>query len=403
MALTDAKIRNAKAADKPFKLTDSHGLYLEVRPNGAKLWRYRYRIGGRENVFAVGDYRDMGLSEARDERKKARDLVKQGIHPARQRKADRARQAAENANTFKAVAQEWIEKRRTHWTPTYCKQIENTLKSDVYPAIGAHPIRSVTAAQILEILEKMEKRGAETAAIMMRQWISAIYRYAVSTLRADADPAAALKGAVKRPKVRHHPPLAQDEIPKFLEAVEKYGGFAATKHALRLLLLTFTRTIELRAAKWEEIDLENAEWRIPAERMKMREPHFVPLATQAVEELIELKQINGSSPWLFPNHRRPRECMTGTTINRALERMGYGGKFSAHGFRSTASTVLNELGYRPDVIERQLAHTERNKVRASYNRAEYLDERRQMMQAWADYLYALRDNMVPIRARKQAG
>lgn len=401
MALTDAKIRNAKAADRPFKLTDTHGLYLEVRPNGSKLWRYRYRIDGRENLFAVGDYKDMSLSEARDERKKARELVKQGIHPARQRKADRARQSAENANTFKAVAEEWIEKRRTRWTPTYRKQIENTLKSDVYPAIGAHPIRSVTAAQLLEILEKMEKRGAETAAIMVRQWISAIYRHAVSTLRADADPAAALKGAVRRPKVRHHPPLPRDEIPNFIKALDTDGGFAATKIALRLLLLTFTRTAELRGAKWSEIDFENAQWRIPAERMKKREPHIVPLSTQALEELEELKRISGSSTWLFPNHRRPKTCMTATTLNRALERMGYGGRFSAHGFRSTASTILNELGYRAEVIERQLAHKERNKVRASYNQAEYLDERRQLMQQWADYLDSMTSgaSVTPLNAK----
>jgi len=354
-------------------------------------------------VYAVGDYKTMPLAEAREERKNARKLVKKGIHPSRQRKADKARQAAQNANTFKAVAKEWITKRGPHWTPTYRKQIENTLKADVYPAIGDVPIQSVTAAELLTILEKMEKRGDETLAVMCRQWMSAIFRYAVSTLRADNDPAAALKGAVKRPKVRHNPPLPRDEIPKFLKAVDKYGGYAATKHALRLMLLTFTRTIELRAAKWEEIDLEGAAWRIPAERMKKREPHIVPLSTQAVEELTELQKINGSSPWLFPNHRRPKECMTGTTLNRSLERMGYGGKFSAHGFRSTASTILNEMGYRSDVIERQLARKEQNKVRASYNQAEYLEERKRMMQAWADYLDALKENEEIVPIRRKAG
>ncbi len=262
------------------------------------------------------------------------------------------------------------------------------MAADVFPFVGKLPIRSVSAAHLLEILSRIEGRGAATVALLVRQWSSAVFRYAVATLRADADPAAALKGAIHRPRVQHHKPLAREQIGEFSQALEQYGGYRTTVIALRLMLLTFVRTVELRKAEWIEFDLDRAEWRIPAERMKMRESHIVPLSAQAVELLRELSSLTGGRRLLFPNYRKPNECMTATTLNRALERMGFNGKdsigFSAHGFRATASTMLNEMGYRSDVIERQLAHAERNKVRASYNQAEYLEERRQMMQAWAD-------------------
>lgn len=394
MPLTDAKIRNTKPGDKPIKLTDGGGLYLEVRTTGAKLWRYRYRIAGKENVFAVGEYFNdkrgghISLDDARGERDKARALIKQGIHPAHNRQAARLATNAENANTFEAVAREWIAKKKQGWTPYYLRQVERFHETDVFPYVGNLPIRNVTAAHLLEIVRRIEGRGAETVALLVRQWASAIFRYAVATLRADADPAAALKGAIHRPKVEHHKPLSRDQIADFVKALDSYGGYRTTVIALRLMLLTFVRTVELRGALWTEIDLDRAEWRIPAERMKMREPHIVPLSRQAVELLRELHTYTGGRGFMFPNYRNPKTCMTATTLNRALERMGFNGKdsigFSAHGFRATASTILNELNFRPDVIERQLAHAERNKVRASYNQAEYLEERRAMMQQWAD-------------------
>ncbi len=391
--LTDTKIRNTKPTEKPVKLPDSNGLYLEVRPSGAKLWRYRYRIAGKENVFAIGEYPGIGLADARATRADARELVKQGIHPAHNRHAAMAAQVAENANTFKAVALEWIDQRKVKWSPYYFRQVDRFLNADVFPYIGGLPIRSVTAAHLLEIIKRIEKRGAETVALMVRQWISAVFRYAVATLRADSDPASALKGAIHRPKVRHHKPLSRDQIAELTRALESYGGYRTTVIALKLMMLTFVRTVELRGARWEEFDLERKEWRIPAERMKMREPHLVPLSRQAVELLRELRTYTGGRDFLFPNYRNPRTCMTATTLNRALERMGFNGKdsigFSAHGFRATASTILNEVGFRPDVIERQLAHAERNRVRASYNQGEYLEERRAMMQAWANSLDAL--------------
>ncbi|MFZ2291283.1 MAG: integrase arm-type DNA-binding domain-containing protein [Corynebacterium casei] len=394
MPLTDAKIRNTKAGDKPLKLTDGGGLYLEIRPTGTKLWRLRYRIDGKENVFAIGGYPEIGLADARDAREKAKPLIRQGIHPSHNRQAERLANSAANANTFEAVAGEWIKKKAPSWTPYYLRQVERFMAADVFPFVGKLPIRNVSAAHLLEILNRIEGRGAVTVALLVRQWSSAVFRYAVATLRADADPAAALKGAIQRPRVQHHKPLTRDQIAEFSKALEQYGGYRATVIALRLMLLTFVRTVELRRAEWNEFDLDRAEWRIPAERMKMREPHLVPLSTQAVELLRELATHTGGRRQLFPNLRNPSECMTATTLNRALERMGFNGKdsigFSAHGFRATASTMLNEMGFRADVIERQLAHAERNKVRASYNQAEYLEERRQMMQAWAEYLHDIR-------------
>ena len=394
MPLTDAKIRNTKPEAKPVKLADGGGLYLEVRPTGAKLWRYRYRIAGKENVFAVGEYFNdkrgghVSLDEARTERDKARALVKQGIHPAHHRQAERLATHAENANTFEAVALEWIAKKKPGWTPYYLRQVERFMQADVFPKIGKLPIRSVTAAHLLEIVKLIEGRGAETVAVLVRQWASAIFRYAVATLRADSDPAAALKGAIHRPKVEHHKPMTRDQIGDFVKALDGYAGYRTTVIALRLMLLTFVRTVELRGAEWSEFDLDRAEWRIPSGRMKMREPHTVPLSWQAVDLLRELHTYTGGRTFLFPNYRSPKTCMTATTLNRALERMGFNGKdsigFSAHGFRATASTILNETGFRPDVIERQLAHAERDKTRASYNQAEYMPERVAMMQQWAD-------------------
>jgi integrase len=374
MALTDAKIRNSKPTERPVRLTDGGGLYLEVRPTGKKLWRYRYRIAGKENLFAIGEYPVLGLADARQMRAEARKLVKRGIHPAHQRKAARLATCAANANTFEVVAREWLQKKLTAWTPYYARQIKRYLEADVFPYVGALPIRSVTAAHLLEILRRVEGRGAATTALLMRQWSSAIFRYAVATLRADSDPAAALRGAIQRPKIKHAKPLSREQIDFFASALKSYGGYQTTIIALRLMLLTFVRTKELRTAPWAEVNFDRAEWRISGHRMKMREPHIVPLSHQAVALLRELHTLSGGSDFLFPNYRSPAACMTARTLNGALERMGLNGKesigFSAHGFRATASTILNEMGFRPEVIERQLAHAERNKVRATYNQGE---------------------------------
>jgi integrase len=392
MSLPDSKIRTAKPSDKNYKLTDGAGLYLEVRTSGTKLWRYRYRIAGKENLFAIGEYGDeqpkISLADARTAARAARALVKQGIHPSHDRKLSQLATHNENANTFEAVAVEWIERTKTGSTDYYRKQIERVFKADVFPVVGKLPIRKVTAAHILKIIRSIEARGAPMVAANARQWCSAVFCYGVATLRLETDPAAALKGAITRPKPKHAKALSPDETKLFLKGLQSYGGYRTTVIALNIILLTFVRTIELRQAEWSEFNLEKSEWRIPARRMKMKEQHLVPLSKQVVKLLVELKTFTGGRTHLFPNLRNPQTCMTNTTLNRALERMGLCGKdgigFSAHGFRATASTMLHEAGYPTEVIERQLAHADRNKVRAAYDHAEYLPQRRTMMQEWAD-------------------
>jgi integrase len=406
MPLTASQIRTAKPLpDKPSKLPDGGGLYLEVRRPARSCGSYRYRIAGKENRLCRRGVcpspkrrtKEQTQSSANAgmltlaERGQARRVPGAGKarhSPAHYRGKRRGWSNPPETNTFEAVAREWIARksRAGHHTTAASRAIPRGGRFSPY--VGNLPIRNVTAAHLLEIVRRVEGRGAETVALLVRQWASAIFRYAVATLRADIDPAAALRGAIHRPKVVHRKPMTRDQIKAFVKALDGYAGYRTTVIALRLMLLTFVRTVELRGALWDEIDLDRAEWRIPAERMKMREPHIVPLSRQAVELLRELHTHTGGRGMLFPNYRNPKTCMTATTLNRALERMGFNGKdsigFSAHGFRATASTILNEIGFRPDVIERQLAHAERNKVRASYNRAEYLEERRAMMQQWAD-------------------
>jgi len=421
MPLTDTRIKTAKKATGPVKLTDGGGLYLEVRPTGAKLWRMRYRIAGKENLYALGAYAadvpageseveaaarrrggEFTLSEARLERDRCRRLVKQGIHPSHDRAAQKATTILEGTNTFKSIATEWIEANKARWSDRYRKRIEEFLAADVYPYIGTLPVRSITAAKMLETMQRMHKRSPSVAH-KVNNWCSSIFRFAVVTLRADGDPTNALRGGLSRPRVRHHPPLDRRGIATFLSALATDTSSPITSAAMRLLLLTFVRTIELRTAEWDHIDWDGAVWRIPAERMKMREGHIVPLSEQAIELLRELQKRTENRRWLFPNVRRPKTYMAGTTLHRVTVRLGYEGRFTPHGFRATASTILNEAGFRADVIERQLAHAPRNQVRAAYNQAEYLPERRQMMQAWADLIDADVAKVVPIKAQtKQA-
>lgn len=384
--LTDAAVRAAKPQPRARKLTDGGGLYLLVQPGGARLWRYRYKIDGVENVFAIGEYPAMGLAEAREARARARDLVKRGLHPAQQRRADRLLSTEVAANTFQAVAQEWMEQNSPYWTPYYARQVRTVLDTDVFPHVGALPLPEVKAAHLLAILRRVHGRGAESVAVLIRQWCSAIFRFGVATLRTEHDPAAALRGALRRPPTRHKTALTVEGLRTLLTAVRASSATEPVRIALELLALTFVRPGELRAARWEEFDLVAGLWRIPAARMKMREEHLVPLSTPARALLLQLRAQCSSDVHLFPNARDPQRVMTITTLNRCLERLGYGGRFSAHAFRATASTALNELGYPGDLIERQLAHRERNRVRASYNHATHLPARRQMLQAWADHI-----------------
>jgi integrase len=388
MALTDIKIRQAKPGATAIKLTDSAGLFLEIRPNGSKLWRYRFRIAGKENTYAIGVYPDVSLSAARTERDIARDLVKAGRNPAHVRQTEKAQQLSENRNTFKVVAREWIEKRLAQRTEKYRNQIERAFVNDVYPKIGRLPLREITAAQILQIIIDMDQRNATTLALMVRQWISAVFCYGVATLRADADPAAAVRGAVKRGEINHSRPMGMLELEHYFKAVANYQGHRSTVIALYLLPFLFVRTVELRLAEWSEFDLDSALWLIPAKRMKMRRAHLVPLPKYAVALLTELRGISAGK-YLLPGMRHPTQPISATTLNRALEYMGLKG-WHCHDFRATASTHLYNSGkWRSEVIEIQLAHKEMNSAKAAYNHAVYLDERVILMNQWAGLLQGI--------------
>lgn len=387
MPLSDSKIKATKPGDAPVVLHDGFGLYLEISPAGKRSWKFRYRVDGKRSKVTIGQYPLVSLQEARAERDRLRKMVDEGQNPSAEKKAKKIVRALEKSNTFESVSREFISKNEAKWTPLYTAQLISCFEKNVFPSIGKMPVREVTPAHVLHLLQAMEARGVHTYAIQVRQWISAVYRYAVVTLRAEFDPAAPLKGAITRPPINHARALSIEEIADFTSKVSIYAGYRVTVIALKVLLYTFVRTVEMRKAEWSEINLSAAEWQIPAERMKMRRIHVIPLSRQVVALLEELKTISGAGRFLFPGMRRPQDCMSATTINRALEHMGYAsGQFTAHDFRATASTRLHELGYRTELIERQLAHVEGNKTKRSYNHAEYLEERRKLMQDWADFV-----------------
>ncbi|NDE89539.1 MAG: DUF4102 domain-containing protein [Alphaproteobacteria bacterium] len=386
MPLTEVKCKNAKPKEKTYKLYDARGLYLEVTPKAKKYWRFKYQINDKEKRLALGIYDQVSLAEAREARDAARKLLREHKDPSLEKKENKRKAALNSENCFEAIAKEWLENRKCSWTEGYTSYVLKRLEADIFPFVGAYPINQVTAAQILSALRKVEARGTKDLPHRLLQTCGQIFRYAIVTGRAEQDPAAALRGALKSAKKEHHAYLTAKEMPEFMKKLAEYDGDPLTKLALRLIILTFLRTTELRGAKWEEFDFEKAEWRIPAERMKMKETHIVPLAKQAVVILEQLKKLNEKSEFVFPARSNAFKCMSNNTMLFALYRMGYHSQTTVHGFRSTASTILNELGYRSDVIERQLSHGERNKIRAAYNHAQYLPERRTMMQGWADYL-----------------
>ena len=408
MPLSDTRIRNAKAKGDPYKLTDAKGLCLEVRPTGAKLWRYRYKIKNeqtqkfREYLYALGEYvkapdvespeqasarRSAGqftLEEARIERLRLRGLVRQGLHPIEQKRAGIASGRAEAANTFQTLGREWLAKMKPHWSAGYYHQVETALEGDVFPEVGALPIRQVSARMIGSVMEAVAKRGAPVIAISIRQWCSSIFAHAVRKQAADGDPTTVLRGHVKRKAVKHKTPLTEAQIPEMVQRVQQSAAFPETKMGLQLLLRLFVRPGELRRGEWTEFDFERSEWVIPAEKMKKREAFVVPLSYQAVTELQELQKRTGNGRWLLPNTKTPGKCMSPGTFNKALRTIGYAGKFSSHGFRATASTILHGMGFSPDVIDFQLAHKERDETKASYNQYQWIKERRQLMQQWSD-------------------
>jgi integrase len=402
MALTDVKLRNLRTRPTLYRVADARGLCIEVTPAGSKLWRYRYRSNGKASMLALGEYPEVSLADARSRRDEARALLTAGKDPSAERRQEARRAREARGNTFEAVAREWITKLEGLWTTHHASDVRRSLEVEAFPIIGSRPVTELEPREILDCLRMIENRGALEVAHRTAQRISAVCRYAVQTGRAKYNPAADLRGTIATRKVKHMAALSREEMPEFLDKLDKYDGRPETALALRLLILTFVRTSELRCAAWTEIDFDKAEWRIPAERMKMREAHTVPLSGQAIEALRALHMMTGATPLLFPSRSNAHKPMSNNTMLFAMYRLGYHGRATVHGFRALASTTLNEQGWPPDVIERQLAHGERNKVRAAYNRAQYLPERRKMMQAWADHLDSLRhgDNVIPIRRKR---
>lgn len=398
--LTELQIERARYQPGQLnRLYDGGGLILHVQPSGAKLWRYRYRFNGAEKLLALGAWPAIGRVAARKARDVARLQLAQGIDPGEQRKRDRLAQADGARNNLEAVALEWFDKRTGQLSPNYAAKVLGRLRKDVFPALGHRPVAEIEPPELLAMLRRIEARDALETARRVRNTLGAVFRYAIATGRAKRDPAADLQGALSVPDVRHMPTMTDPaRIAQLLRAMHGYRGNFTTWAALQLAPLVFVRPGELRLAAWAEIDLDTAEWRIPAARMKLRKaakrtapPHIVPLSRQACTLLAEVQAVNGRSLFVFPGARSKDRAMSDNTMNAAMRRLGYEqGEIVTHGFRHMASTLLNECGWGADAIERQLAHKPQG-VRAVYNMAEYLPERRRMLQAWADYLEALRD------------
>ena len=400
MPLSDTTIRNAKPSEKPRKLADGGGLYIEIAPSGGKWWRFKYRFEGKEKRISLGVYPDVGLKDARDKHAEARKLLAAGVDPSANKKATKAAQGERSANSFEIVAREWFDKHAPNWKENHSSKIIRRLEVDIFPWLGALPVGEITAPDLLAAVRRIESRGALETAHRALANCGQVFRYAIATGRAQRDTAADLRGALPPVKEKHHASITDPKaIGELLRDIEGYQGAFVTRCALRLAPLVFLRPGELRKAEWIEIDLDKAEWRIPAGRMKMDAVHIVPLSTQAVAILRELHPLTGSGLYVFPGARTASRPMSENAILAALRRMDYStDEMTGHGFRSMASTLLNEQGFNRDAIERQLAHAERDGVRAAYNYAEYLPERKRMMQSWSDYLDGLSTgaNIIPL-------
>lgn len=404
--LNDTQCRTAKAQERPYKLADSKGLYLEVKPNGVKAWRYRFKLEKegklRESIFAIGDYASVPsredaesaqarraggrftLAEARDERTKARDLVKQGINPAHQRQQEKLTRAQQNAITFEAVATEWVALK--DWENSTKKRRIDMLKRVVFPTIGALSVRQVTPAHVLEVLQSAYKNNGPSVAAEAKRTMGGVYDLAISTLRAEVDPVHPVRNALPPNKTQHKRPLEVEEIGKLMRDVRSHGGRHETLGAFQLMWWTLCRPSEAAEARWAEFDLKKGVWKIPAERMKKRKEHVMALPRQAVEMLRGLNGVTGHHVHVFPGRDDRRKPMSVASFRQMLGALGWAGKFSPHATRTTGSTRLNELGFAANWIERQLAHVEPNAVRRTYNQADYFLDRKSMMQKWADML-----------------
>lgn len=394
MPLSDTAIRAAKPKDKTYLMTDGEGMYLEITPSGGKWWRFKYRFDGKQKRLSLGTYPDTGLKDAREKRQEARRLLAAGVDPSENRKAQKAAGSGDAANSFEVIAREWFGRQAPTWVPSHSEKIISRLERDLFPWLGKRVIGTITAPELLAALRRIEDRGAVETAHRALQNCGQIFRYAIATGRADRDPCPALRGALAPVKQTHYPAVTDpNKIGALLRAMDSYEGTLVTKSALRLAPLVFVRPGELRAAEWSEIDLERAEWTIPASRMKMGLAHLVPLSTQAAAILEEVRTLTGDGRFVFPSARTKDRPMSDNAVLAALRRMGIPKEeMTGHGFRAMARTVLDEvLHFRPDYIEHQLAHSVRDPNGRAYNRTAHILERRQMMQAWADYLDTLKE------------
>ncbi len=385
MALTEFEIKGKKPKNKLYRIADSGGLCLEVSPAGGKLWRWRYNFQGKGQMLALGKYPDVSLAEARKLRDEAREQAKSGQHPMRLRKAQKLRRMQEGENTFERTARRWFELREGKLNKKYHKQCLERLEQLVFPIIGDLPVAEITIPDVVSVVEKIGNRGTIETAKRMKQLMGQIFRYAAQRGLCQHNPAADLRDILPSAEEKHHACIPLSELPELLKAIDAREN-DLSKSAMQLLALTFVRTGELIGAKWGEIDWDREEWHIPKERMKMKRPHTVPLSRQTLIILKELRKITGDKPYLFYSAASKSKHISNGTVLMALRRMGYQNRMTGHGFRAIASTTLNEKGYKPDVIERQLAHGEKDKIRGAYNHAEYALERKKLMQDYADIL-----------------
>ena len=386
MKLNARQVDAAKPREKAYKLADGAGLYLEVVPSGSRYWRMKYRFNGKEKRMAFGVYPAVSLAQARALRDEAKKKLAEGIDPSFAKKEEKLVRDVQLNNTFQAVALEWHGTKVSRWSEGYASDIIEAFNKDIFPYIGQQPVNDIKPLVLLNVLRRMENRGATEKAKKVRQRCSEVFRYAIVTGRAEYNPAADLTSAMSGHESKHYPFLTVEELPDFFKALAGYTGSPLVVLAARLLILTGVRTGELRGAFWSEFDLEKAVWEIPAERMKMKRPHLVPLSTQALEIVQQLKVMSGQYPLVFPGRNDPRKSMSEASINQVFKRIGYTGKVTGHGFRHTMSTILHEEGFNTAWIETQLAHVDKNAIRGTYNHALYLEGRREMMQWYADYI-----------------
>ena len=389
MKLTVKQIDSSKPKEKDYKLSDGGGLYLLVKTNGGKYWRLKYRIDGKEKLLAIGVYPTVTLADARRKRDDAKRLLADGIDPNQQRKEQKQASKIDSVNTFKNIALEWYEGRKDRWSVGYRDDMMDAFEKDVFPHIGNRPIVEIKPIELLEMLSIMEKRGATEKLKKVRQRCGEVWKYAIITGRAEYNPAPDLASAFVPHKREHYAHLSVSELPEFLSSIDKYMGSQIVRVALRVLILTGVRPGELRKAEWSEINFDTGIWEISAEKMKMRRPHIVPLSEQVIDLLKQIHPISGSYQYIFPSRTDYRKHISDMALNTMIRRMGYGGRATGHGFRHTMSTILHEQGYNTAWIETQLAHVDKNSIRGTYNHAQYIDNRREMLQWYADYMGAL--------------